>query len=137
MAVIGHAALLGADRDQRATGALTWWDTGGYGGGRQLTLAFGRHPGHLDGVGGESGESGNPVLQGDVGQVVGDSGVRAVVLLPRNAITCRDGRETVASGKIRQQLNYSSDSARVLRGQAGRNIKLTSSKIEYSKLNLL
>lgn len=63
-------------------GSLTWWDSGGDGGGGQLALSFGGHPGHLDGVGGEGGEPGHPVLQGNVGQVVGDSGVGAVVLLP-------------------------------------------------------
>lgn len=41
---------------------LTWRDAGGDGGGGQLPLAFGRHACHLDGVGGESGESGHLVL---------------------------------------------------------------------------
>lgn len=52
-----------------------------------MALALGGHSGHLDGVGGESGEPRDPVLQGDVGQVVGDSGVRPVELLPRDAVT--------------------------------------------------
>lgn len=67
----------------------TWWDAGGDGGGGQLSLSFGGHSRHFYGVGGESSESRDPVLPGDVGQVVGDSGVRSVEFLPRNAITCR------------------------------------------------
>lgn len=40
----------------------TWWDAGRDGGGGQLALAFGGHPCHFNSVGGESSESGDPVL---------------------------------------------------------------------------
>lgn len=52
-----------------------------------MALALGGHSCHFDGVRGEGSESRDPVLQGDVGHVVGDSGVGSVELLPRNAIT--------------------------------------------------
>ena len=41
---------------------LTWWDTRGDGGGGQLALALRGHACHFNGVGGESGEPGDPVL---------------------------------------------------------------------------
>ena len=65
---------------------LTWRDPRGDGGGGQLALALGGHAGHLDGVGGECGQAGDPVVQGDVGQVVGHPGVGAVELLPGDAV---------------------------------------------------
>lgn len=41
---------------------LTWWDTRGNGGGGQHALALGGHSSHLNSVGGESSEPGDPVL---------------------------------------------------------------------------
>lgn len=64
----------------------TWRDARGDGGGGQQALAFGRHAGHFDGVGGERRQPGDPVLQGDVGQVVSDPGVGPVVLLPGDSV---------------------------------------------------
>lgn len=61
---------------------LTWWDSGGDSRGGQLALAFGGHSCHFDSVCGESGEACDPVLQGDIRQIVGDSGVGPVELLP-------------------------------------------------------
>lgn len=60
----------------------TWRDAGRDGGGGQLALAFGGHPCHFNSVGGESSESGDPVLQGETWQVMGNSGIRPVILLP-------------------------------------------------------
>lgn len=65
---------------------LTWWHTRGNGGGRQLTLTFGGHPGHLNGVGSECSQTGDPVLLRDVRQVMRDARVRPVEFLPGNAI---------------------------------------------------
>lgn len=67
--------------------SLTWRDTRGDGGGRPLTLTLGGHAGHLDGVGGEGGQSRHLVLQGNVGQVVGDPGVGPIELLPGDPVT--------------------------------------------------
>lgn len=67
-------------------GAPTWWHPGGDGGGRHGALALGRHGSHLDGVGGKRSEAGDTVVQGDIGEVVGDTRVGSVILLPRDTV---------------------------------------------------
>lgn len=57
-----HATCHGLISAACSVRRLTWRDAGGDGGGGQLPLAFGRHACHLDGVGGESSESGHLVL---------------------------------------------------------------------------
>ena len=89
-----EAALLSVEGWMRRCGwrwrclrLLTRWDSRGDGGGGQLALALGGHAGHLDGVGGQGGEARDPVLQCDVGEVVGDPSVGAVELLPGDTVT--------------------------------------------------
>lgn len=52
-----------------------------------MTLTLGGHAGHLDGVGGQGSQPSHLVLEGDVGQVVGDPGVGPVELLPGDPVT--------------------------------------------------
>ncbi len=83
---------------------LTWRHTRGNGGGRQVTLTFGGHTGHLNGVGSECGQSGDPVLLCNIGQVMRDASVCSVEFLPGNAIPCRHKTESCSadSQKIRR-----------------------------------
>lgn len=52
-----------------------------------MTLTLGSHAGHLDGVSGKGSQTRHLVLQGNVGQVVGDPGVGPVELLPGDPVT--------------------------------------------------
>lgn len=65
---------------------LTWWYTGGDSGGRELTLAFGGHSCHLDGVSGERSEPCHLVLLSQVGQIMSHPSIGPVELLPRDTI---------------------------------------------------
>lgn len=65
---------------------LTWRDTRGDGGGRELALAFSGHGCHLDGVGGERSEPCHLVLLSQVGQVMSHPCVGPVELLPGDTI---------------------------------------------------
>lgn len=56
-----------------------------------MSLAFGRHRCHLNGVGGESGQTRHLVLLSEVGQIVGHPRVGAVELLPGDPVAWRGG----------------------------------------------
>lgn len=56
-----------------------------------MSLAFGGHGCHLDGVGGESGQPCHLVLLSQVGQIVGHPRVGAVELLPGDAVPWKGG----------------------------------------------